>query len=162
MDGNKKRSGSAQTPKTLESTLVVAIMLLVASLVPFVYRTSIGFGASNIIRALFWEYGVSGNFTGFALARWSLSLDSLLYIIIHFLFVYMIWSFYEKKISRAQTITVGIFLELLKIGPSLPMILTILMEPGPFYVLILPFPVLFIAGLVMMFVFPPSKVTAPW
>ena len=156
MDANKKRSGSAQAPKTLESTLVVTIMLLVASLVPFVYQTSIGFGASNIIRALFWEYGVSGNFTGFALAQWSLSLDSLLYIVIHFLFVYVMWSFYEKKVSRSQTITFGILLELLKIGPSLPTMLTILMAPGPFYVLILPIPVLLIVGLVMMFVLPPS------
>ena len=157
MDANKKRSGSAQTPKTLESTLIAAIMLLVALLVPFVYQTSIGFGASNIIRALFWEYGVSGSFTGFALAQWNLLLDSLLYIIIHFLFVYVMWSFYEKKASRAQTITIGILLELLKIGPSLPTILTILMEPPLFYVLVLPFPVLFIAGLVMMFIFPPPR-----
>ena len=162
MEVSEKESGSAQTSKTLESTLVAIIMLLVALLVPFVYQMSIGFGASNIIRALFWEYGVSGNFTGFAFAQWSLSVNSLLYIIIHFLFVYVMWSFYEKKISRAQTITFGILLELLKIGPSLPTILTILMEPPLFYVLVLPFPVLFIAGLVIMFVFPPSKIIAPW
>ncbi len=161
MDVNERGSGTAQTPKTLESTLVVTIMLLVALLVPFVYQTSIGFGASNIIRAFFWEYGVSGNFTGFAIIQLSVFLNSLLYIIIHFLFVYVMWSFYEKKVSRAQTITIGILLELLKIGPSLPTILTILMAPGPFYVLILPFPVLLLIGLVMMFAFPPPKITAP-
>jgi len=157
LDVNEKRSGPTQTPKTLESTLVVTIMLLIALLVPFVYQTSMGFGTSNIIRALFWEYVVSSQYTGFTIARWTGFLDSLLYIMIHLLFVYAMWSLYEKKISRAQAIATGILLELLKIGPSLPMILTILMEPSPFYVLVLPFPVLMIFGLVMMFIFPPPR-----
>ena len=157
MDANEKRPEMARTPKTSESTLVVAVMFPIALLVPFVYQTSIGFGASNIIRALFWEYVVSNHYTGFTLAGWTGFLDPLLYIVIHFLFVYVMWSLYAKRISRTQAIVFGILLELLKIGPSLPMILTILMEPGPFYVLVLPFPVLLIAGLVTIFAYPPPR-----
>ena len=157
MHANEKRSGPAQTPKTPESTLAITILIPIALLVPFVYQTRTGFGASNIIRALFWEYVVSNHYTGFTLAGWTGFLDSLLYIVIHFLFVYVMWSLYEKKISRTQVVVFGILLELLKIGPSLPMILTILMEPGPFYVLVLPFPVLLIAGLVTIFAYPPPR-----
>ena len=148
---------TAKAANKLESTLAAMLMLPIALLVPFVYQTSVGFGTSNIVRALFWEYVVSNHYTGFMIARWIGVLDSLLYIAIHFFFVFVMCSFYERRITRAQTVTIGILLELLKIGPSIPMMLTILMEPGPFYVLVLPFPVLLIAGLVMMFVFPPSR-----
>ena len=148
---------TAKAANKLESTLAAMLMLLIALLVPFVYQTSMGFGTSNIIRALFWEYVVSSHYTGFTIAGWTGVFDSLLYTAIHFFFVFVMCSFYERRITRAQTVTIGILLELLKIGPSIPMMLTILMEPGPFYVLVLPLPVLLIAGLVMMFVFPPPK-----
>jgi hypothetical protein len=135
--------------RSLVFSIIVAIMIILALVLPFAYRIDIGPGPDSI-RAMTWDYIESSWYSGFRL--WN-PLDTLPYTILRLVFaIYLARSCLGTTTAR-KTLLIGILAELQPIIVSAILVYFIDWPGDPLVPLYIPLPIMLIFGIILILIF---------
>jgi hypothetical protein len=139
--------------------LITVFLILIALLVPFAYHLDLNPFGWNSYEAVLWRYVESISSFLLLSNTWNL----LPYYFFDFVFIIQIYRYYQNKASRTWTIIAGIYAEIHPLLLSLPVLLGLPFTIAPggevMYPVIIPIPILFLVGLVLIYLKPPIGLT---
>jgi len=139
--------------------LITIFLLLIALLLPFAYHLDLNPFGWNSYEAVLWRYVESISSFLLLSNTWNL----LPYYFFEFVFIIQIYRYYQNKASRTWTIIAGIYAEIHPLLLSLPVLLGLPFTIAPggevMYPVIIPIPILFLVGLVLIYLKPPIGLT---
>lgn len=138
--------------------LIPFTLLLVALLVPFAYHLDLNPFGWNSYEAVLWRYVMS--ISSFLFLQNTLNL--LPYYLFNFVFVAQMYRYYQGKAGKVSTLAIGLYAQIHPLLLSLPVLLGLPFTIAPggevMYPVIIPIPVLFILGVVLIYLKPPITV----
>ncbi len=130
-------------------SIMTAVMIILALVLPFAYRIDIGPGPDSI-RAMTWDYIESSWYSGFRL--WN-PLDTLPFTILRLVFAFYLARLCVGSTTTKNTILIGILAELQPIIVSAPLVYFIEWSGDPLVPLYIPLPIMFILGIILILIF---------
>ncbi|MFX1368669.1 MAG: hypothetical protein ACFFAY_08740 [Promethearchaeota archaeon] len=130
-------------------SVMTAVMILLALVLPFAYRIDIGPGPDSI-RAMIWDYIESSWYSGF---RFWNPLDTFPFTILRLVFAFYLARLGVGSTTVKNTILIGILAELQPIIVSAPLVYFIEWSGDPLVPLYIPLPIMFILGIILILIF---------
>ena len=151
--------GDTMTALRNHNALLIAFtLLLVTLLVPFAYHLDLNPFGWNSYEAVLWRYVMS--ISSFLFLQNTLNL--LPYYLFNFVFVAQMYRYYQGKAGKVSTLAIGLYAQIHPLLLSLPVLLGLPFTIAPggevMYPVIIPIPVLFILGVVLIYLKPPITV----
>jgi len=139
----------ATSEHSLVLSVIAAVMIIMALVLPFAYRIGIGPGPDSI-RAMTWDYIESSWYSGFRL--WN-PLGTLPYTVLRLAFALFLARLCLGFTTSRKTILTGILAELQPFVVSAPLVYSIDWPTDPLVPLYIPLPIMFILGMVLVLIF---------
>ncbi len=144
--------------------VISSVLLLIGTvLLPYGYQETVGLGSANhLIRWPFWVFIDSFYHTGFTGISVQEILEFTPFWIMRLILVYWVFRYYSGKVTRRQTLVVGIISEVLPLILTLPSYILSLMQASPFSSLILPIPTLLGLAVIFLYLIPYANHESAW
>lgn len=159
-----------EEPESIDSTIrrkarniasVVAAVMLVAPFMISIYSWDLTTEVQ--LSGVLWNIWLQG---GWPMPPFYMLYSAIMSLPMHipkFAFVYMIYRYYMGKTTRNRAIIVGLISEIWWWIPNLIIMMMIMMtSPYGYYSLILPIPILFLFGIIIMLKIPAPDIETPW
>ncbi len=134
--------------------LIAFIFLLVALLVPFAYHLDLNPFGWNSYEAVLWRYVISISSILFL----QNTLNLLPYYLFNLIFVIQMYRYYQGAAGKVSTLILGLYAQIHPFLLSLPVLLGLPFTIAPggevMYPVIIPIPVLFILGIILIYLRP--------
>ncbi len=164
-----EESGTAQVNQDTSCPRgIIFIMTFVALLGPAVFMVYPGFeyGFNWQLMAMTWEASYRDHAIHIVMVQLPMLTTGLLLFSLRPVFAYQMVRYYNGRTTKMNTLLVGVASELqILVVAYLGMIGQLASSPDPGQILVPlfgPIPVLFLTGLVIMKLRPPSEITTPW
>jgi hypothetical protein len=145
--------------------VIMTFLVLLGPAVFMVYHSR-GYGFGWQLMAMTWEASYWDNNVQIFLVQPYMLMTGLLLLSLRPVFAYQMVRCYNGRTTKLNTLLVGVAseLQILVVG-NLALIVQLALSPDPGQIMVPlfgPIPVLFLTGLVIMNLKPPSEITTPW
>jgi hypothetical protein len=154
--------------RSSSAILVLIILLVAATFVPFAYRLDIGPGPDGI-RALVWEYLDAPWFSGFRFVQPGQVLEALMVTFPRFLFIFLVFKQYRTRSKQRWMVAMGV------LGALFPGVISLISIVGwvqgwtqpppslsdPFFPIYIPFPSILILATRLLKLIPVGDAGTP-
>ena len=142
--------------------LVDVLMLVLAVLAPFAVMSYSSYSYSFIIQSLFWMIRLDSSGFYFETIPPGAVFTMFPFLLIRLALPYQMYRYYHGRTTRTRTAAVAILSELPFIAIIILQFVFSLIFGGMMFVISLPFPIMMIVGVLILWRKPISEVIVPW